>query len=342
MRSITPQYRSVDGIIDVGHPNGSFDMKLDILKGLCNKPREFPSVLIWDDRGSELYEKLCEEPAYYPRSCEIDILQKHCSNIVGTFSDFSILIELGCGNLQKTGAILAALKAQGKKTFYYALDVSLDSLKKNLRDLSAKFCYSSTIRVTGLLGTYAGCARWVESSFDSFPTNDITFLWMGNTIANTEIQDAANLLASFRQACRGTCSFIFGADACSDESRIRACYNDRPGYFHAVVANGMNSTNAALGREVFNPKDWKVRVRFDRETRMVRCSHVCQRNLNLEVMGHIFSFSQGTEINQLLSGKWSPEQIAFMSQLGGFTLTNSWMDKEEIYGFYRIESAQRI
>lgn len=97
MRSITPQYRSVDGIIDVGHPNGSFDMKLDILKGLCNKPREFPSVLIWDDRGSELYEKLCEEPAYYPRSCEIDILQKHCSNIVGTFSDFSILIELGCG-----------------------------------------------------------------------------------------------------------------------------------------------------------------------------------------------------------------------------------------------------
>ncbi|EGE01906.1 hypothetical protein TEQG_00949 [Trichophyton equinum CBS 127.97] len=302
MRSITPQYRSVDGIIDVGHPNGSFDMKLDILKGLCNKPREFPSVLIWDDRGSELYEKLCEEPAYYPRSCEIDILQKHCSNIVGTFSDFSILIELGCGNLQKTGAILAALKAQGKKTFYYALDVSLDSLKKNLRDLSAKFCYSSTIRVTGLLGTYAVCPV----------------------------------------ACRGTCSFIFGADACSDESRIRACYNDRPGYFHAVVANGMNSTNAALGREVFNPKDWKVRVRFDRETRMVRCSHVCQRNLNLEVMGHIFSFSQGTEINQLLSGKWSPEQIAFMSQLGGFTLTNSWMDKEEIYGFYRIESAQRI
>lgn len=235
-------------------------------------------------------------------------------------------------NLQKTSAILAALEAQKKQVLYYAVDISVDTLNRSLLDLSNRFCSSPTIRVTGLLGTYADCVEWVKSSFHNFSTPNITFLWMGNTIANTEIEEAASMLASFRQACGGNCSFIFGADTCSDISRIFRAYDDHPGPLHDIVANGMHAANRAIGHKVFKLEDWKVKVWYDQKTRMIRCSHVAQRDLCLEIMGHSFSFRQGTKINQLLSGKWSNEQIAFMSQLGGFTLTDTWIHSEGIYG----------
>ncbi|KAG2416986.1 hypothetical protein HFD88_008203 [Aspergillus terreus] len=306
MGSISPEYPFVGRAIDIRQSNEQLDLKGAILEGLNKRPQELPAVLMWDDKGSEIYERLCEDPAYYPRSCETEILQRYCADMADTFSASSILIELGCGNLQKTSAILAALEAQKKQVLYYAVDISVDTLNRSLLDLSNRFCSSPTIRVTGLLGTYADCVEWVKSSFHSFSTPNITFLWMGNTIANTEIEEAASMLASFRQACGGNCSFIFGADTCSDISRIFGAYDYRPGPLHDIVANGMHAANRAIGHKVFKLEDWKVRV------------------------------WQGTKINQLLSGKWSNEQIAFMSQLGGFTLTDSWIHSEGIYGFYRI------
>ncbi|OOQ91748.1 hypothetical protein PEBR_09355 [Penicillium brasilianum] len=338
MGSIASEYPTVDGIIDIRQSNGHHDMKSAILESLSKNPRELPSVLIWDIKGLEIYDKLCQESAYYPRSCEIEILQRHCSDMAKTFPPSSILIELGCGNLQKTGAILGALQAQKKEVFYYALDMSMESLRQGLRELSAGFSSSSAVHFAGLLGTYADCLRWFESIFDSVLTDNITFLWMGNSIANAEIEDARKMLKSFRQACRGRCSFIFGADACSDASRVLATYNDKPGHFRSLVGNGMRGANLALGREVFSLEDWEIRVWFDQQSNMIRCSHVSKRDLSLDIAGHPFFFSQGTEIKQLLSGKWSYDQILSMSQRAGFKVTDFWMSSESIYGFYRINS----
>lgn len=97
MGSIAPEYPTVDGIVDIRQSNGHHDMKSAILEDLSKSPRELPSVLIWDIKGLEIYDKLCQEPAYYPRSCEIEILQRRCADMAKTFPSSSILIELGCG-----------------------------------------------------------------------------------------------------------------------------------------------------------------------------------------------------------------------------------------------------
>lgn len=132
---------------------------------------------------------------------------------------------------------------------------------------------------------------------------------MGSTVANAELKDAADILAHFREACKGKCSFIFGADACSETKRVLAPYNHDPGYFRDLVANGMWGANKAMGCQFFNLEDWEVRVWFNQKSRMIRCSHVAKRYLNLDVTTHFFFFGQGAEINQLLSKKWSHEQI---------------------------------
>lgn len=97
MGSISPEYPFVDRAIDIRQYNEQFGLKGAILEGLHNRPQGLPAVLMWDDKGSKIYERLCEDPAYYPRSCEIEILQRYCANIADTFSASSILIELGCG-----------------------------------------------------------------------------------------------------------------------------------------------------------------------------------------------------------------------------------------------------
>ncbi|KAL4902754.1 histidine-specific methyltransferase [Aspergillus multicolor] len=348
-------------ILDIRQSSDPLDLKSAIIDGLQRHPDELelPSILCWSEAGAALYDKLCHDPTYYPRHCEVEILQRHADSIANTIPDSAVLIELGCGNLQKTGAILSALAAQKKQVAYHALDVSAESLHASLRGLHRSDTIPSetpSISVSGLLGTYEDCIRWLNTEKNplldgSSKISEIAFLWMGNTIANTELEDATTLLTSFRESvyskvnwtsARPKCSFVFGADACADEDRIDAAYLSNEGFF-AVPASGMEAANRVLrgdcggGRVGFQLQDWEVKARFDRKTRMVRASHIALRNTRIELgLDESMPIKQGTEIRQLLSGKWSADQVAEMAREAGFGVASCWMDGEGIYGMQPI------
>ena len=94
----------------------------DVREGLARTPRELPPKLFYDERGSELFDRITSLPEYYPSRCEREILNRHAPTIVER-AGAEELVELGSGTASKTRALLYAMAGQGSLERYVPFDV---------------------------------------------------------------------------------------------------------------------------------------------------------------------------------------------------------------------------
>jgi len=80
---------------------------IDVIQGLTQQPKSLPPRYFYDHRGSQLFEKICTLPEYYPTRTEAAILQESASKIA-QFTGACEIIELGSGSSTKTRLLLDA------------------------------------------------------------------------------------------------------------------------------------------------------------------------------------------------------------------------------------------
>src|SRR3954471_6552881 len=84
----------------------------DVRAGLASRPFELPPKYFYDERGSDLFDQICELPEYYPTRTERAILNRHSPEIV-ELTGARELCELGSGSASKTRALLYAMAGAG-------------------------------------------------------------------------------------------------------------------------------------------------------------------------------------------------------------------------------------
>ena len=84
----------------------------DLKSGLTLSPKHIPCGYLYDDKGSQLYEQITKLSEYYPFATERELLTQHAAQIVDSIPAGSIVVELGCGNAEKTSVLLHALQAR--------------------------------------------------------------------------------------------------------------------------------------------------------------------------------------------------------------------------------------
>ncbi len=83
---------------DVRSKSGETDLRQEIIKGLRRRPRELPSLLLWDDEGLKLYERLkTEYQEYYVSRKEEDLISQNAAEIAAEIPTNGTLLELGSG-----------------------------------------------------------------------------------------------------------------------------------------------------------------------------------------------------------------------------------------------------
>ena len=130
----------------------------DVVQGLSGTPKALPPKYFYDDRGSELFEQICELPEYYPTRTEAWILNKYADEIADITGSCE-LVELGSGSSTKTHYLLSAYqKATNSLTeaipdafSYIPIDVSGGILKTTVLHLQQKY---PDLSIEGLIGTY--------------------------------------------------------------------------------------------------------------------------------------------------------------------------------------------
>ena len=160
-------------------------LAFDVLDGLTRPFKELPPKHFYDERGSQLFEAICELPEYYPTRTERAILAGSATDIVAV-TGAGELVELGSGSAGKTRVLLSAMAAGGRLHRYVPVDVSESILRESATALVAEY---PGLRVHGVVGDF-------ERHLDRLPPP---------TARPGSSPSSAARSATFRRAAAGVC-----------------------------------------------------------------------------------------------------------------------------------------
>ena len=78
--------------------------QLDV--ALAADPPSLPCVLLYDERGAELFTEICRLPEYYPTRTELAIMQEVHRELPALLPDRLHLVESGSGEGVKTQMVV--------------------------------------------------------------------------------------------------------------------------------------------------------------------------------------------------------------------------------------------
>src|ERR1700732_1798829 len=81
----------------------------ETIAGLSRIPRTLPCKFFYDERGAQLFQKICELPEYYITRTELGILRLHGAEMASMLGAQIELIGLGTGAGTKTRILLEEL-----------------------------------------------------------------------------------------------------------------------------------------------------------------------------------------------------------------------------------------
>nr|ABF29401.1 hypothetical protein [Xylaria sp. BCC 1067] len=332
-------------VLDIRQGHSSFSLGEEILNGMRCQPRSLPSLLLWDDRGLEHFDRLSQRPAYYPFHGDIEILCKYAPSICSALPANGILLELGCGSIRKTKLLLSGLRKQNKPIHYFALDVSRESLETNLGQISSEFEDCHLITITGLLGTYDDCITWLSGLKRAQENISVTIMSLGNSFANMKKQEASLFLERFHIACRHAhlaCHFIISTDICQNDAKVLDAYDVQTPEFQGFLLNALESANLALDYQAFNPADWTTSARLDSCERALDFYVTAKHDLLVTLPvscneRETIAVRKEERVHLVTSGKWSKEAMGSICEQARFQIQQTWKDNAGDYCKHSIE-----
>ncbi|KAK0620319.1 C-type lectin protein [Immersiella caudata] len=316
-------------IIDIRGVEVEINLKSEVLSlfKVKDAPRKLPTLLLYDERGLQLFEEITYLEEYYLTNDEIEVLKSFADEIVKSVPSGSMVIELGSGNLRKVNLLLQELEKAGKEVDYYALDLSLKELERTLGQLPAY----KHVRAHGLLGTYDDGREWLKKPSNS--SRQKCILSLGSSIGNFDRDEAAEFLKSFADVLGQGDTMLIGLDACDNPAKVYHAYNDKEGVTHEFVLNGLRHANKVIGGTVFVERDWRVigEYVFDGEGGRHQAFYAPYRDT--VVMGDLIRPHDRIQVEQSL--KYSPAEAQKLWKLAGMTETAQWRHIDE-YGLHML------
>ena len=117
--------------------------------GLRRSPKELPCKYFYDERGSQLFDEICELDEYYLTRTEDEIIKRHAQEMADQIGPGVMLVEYGSGSSTKTRALLDRL---ADPVAYVPVDISREHLRRTAAQLVAGL--SADRNAAGVRGLY--------------------------------------------------------------------------------------------------------------------------------------------------------------------------------------------
>lgn len=294
----------------------------DVVQGLTQTPKSLSELYFYDDRGSELFEEICELPEYYLTRTETSILQD-CAEEIARITGESELIELGSGSSTKTRILLDAYQKLGQQVHYLPIDVSAGILEASARQLLVDY---PSLQVHALAGTYEQALAQLQAS--ELPSRTIAFI--GSTLGNFNFQECDDFLSQITAALQLGEYFLLGIDLQKPKHILEAAYNDSAGVTAAFNLNILNHLNQRFdGNFDLNKfEHWafynETKHQIEMHLRSRQAQTVELRSLNIKV-----NFDKGETINTEISRKFDINRIKKLLKTKGLVPQKVWTDDNQ-------------
>ena len=303
----------------------------DVRDGLLSKPRSLPAKYFYDDRGSKLFDQICDTQEYYPTRTEDALLHDCASTIVSKLKPQHV-IELGSGASRKTRRLFDACAELGCHVKYWPFDVCEEMLRGASEDLVGEYDW---LHIKGLVGDY-------NAGFDHLPEfeGSSLFVFLGGTIGNFEHDQAVAFLSELRHSMRLGDMLLMGADRIKDEHILNAAYNDDAGVTADFNLNLLNILNRELGSN-FEPAKFRHHAFFNEEKSQIEMHLIAleEQTISLTALNEKIAFKEGETILTEISRKFTLESLKSLLKEAGFSFNDHFEPDDEYFSLILAEPA---
>ena len=278
----------------------------------------------YDKKGSELFEKICDLPEYYPTKTEIQILKKIKPDLQKYLDDSFRLVELGSGSSVKTRLILDVFSNFQGKIEYFPIDIS-EILTESSELLQKDY---DQLHITGIVDTYEGGLEFIENYDDK--KNLIIFL--GSSFGNFPPKEGKIFLEKINSVMKKSDLFLIGLDLVKNKKTLEQAYDDSQGVTAKFNLNMLSRINDELDADfdltnfkhvaTYNEKDQRVEMYL--KSLVNQSVIISKANLSLKM-------SQDELIHTEHSHKYTIPQIQEMIKDAGFEIKEIWQDSQKLF-----------
>lgn len=304
------------------------DFLRDVLAGLSSSPKSLPCKYFYDQRGSQLFDRICELPEYYPTRTELAIMRRHGGDMAATLGSDVQLVEYGSGSSLKTRLLLNAID---KLDSYVPLDISREHLMKSAAELSREYPYVKVQPV---------CADYTKSFFLPRATSSRArrvIYFPGSTIGNFQPEEAQQFLRRAAEAAGAGGGLLIGVDLQKPAAVLEPAYDDAQGVTAEFNLNLLRRVNRELNADL-PVQDFEHRAIYNHEHGRVEMHLVARRDLLVWVDGHRFPFRAGESIHTENSYKYTLESFTELARKAGWHHRQTWLDDRCYFSVQYLET----
>ncbi len=285
--------------VDSIHPPA--DIATDVAAGLFSRPRTLAPKYFYDERGSELFEKITRTKEYYPTRTEDRLLSETGVDIIRNCRPDRI-IEFGSGSSRKTRRLFDACEYLQHTCSYAPFDVCEPALQQAAESLCDAYPW---LEITLLIGDY-------HAGFKHLPDNAGArlFLFLGSTIGNFTAEQSRVFIRQIRKIMNPGDFFLIGADRVKDTEVIHAAYNDAEGITAQFNLNLLNVLNRELDAD-FNTDHFKHQAVYNEQLARVEMYLVSEihQKITMRGLGETLELEPDERILSELSYKYRPQDL---------------------------------
>ena len=208
-----------------------------MLEGLRLQPKQLHCKYFYDERGSQLFDQICELPEYYLTAHRAGDHGVHVEEMAEQIGAGVMLVEFGSGSSSKTRILLDHLDAP---VAYVPLDISEDHLLKTADKLRAAY---PDIEILPLVADFTESFELPVSI--QTPSHAAVY-FPGSTIGNFTPDEARLLFATISRVLGPQGGLLIGIDLQKDPVIIEAAYNDEVQITDAFNLNVLHRVNREL------------------------------------------------------------------------------------------------
>jgi L-histidine N-alpha-methyltransferase len=313
-------------------PDARKEFAQAVIRGLEASPRCLDSRYLYDDKGSDIFEKITEQPEYYQTRTEERLLAEAAADIRDKVGDVT-LVELGSGSSAKTRHLLEAWCERGASR-YVPIDISGGMLETACRDLADAF---PELAVEGIAASYERALPLVGM------VSPLMMVFLGSTLGNIEKPEIEASLESIAASLSPGDRLLLGVDLVKSRRKLEAAYNDEAGWTAQFTTNLFARMNRELDAQV--PLDDLEHVAFYNDERQrIEIYARFNREFDLEIpdFGRSFRVEDGEMIRTEISYKFRIEEVEQMAAVRGFSLENAYTDTDNPFAVLLLNRDEHL
>lgn len=301
----------------------------DLAAALAERPHRISPKYFYDVRGSQLFDRICELPEYYPTRTEVAILSAHAREISACMGPRAEIVEFGAGSLRKVRLLLDALDRPAR---YLPIDISGEHLAGAAAVLQREY---PGLQVQPVVADYT--QRMLLPAPLPGAGQRVGF-FPGSTIGNFTPDEALQFLAVAAQVLRGG-ALLLGADLVKDPAILHAAYNDAQGVTADFNLNLLARANRELGTR-FELHRFFHSAFYNAPQQRIEMHLVSRCNQRLAVGDRSFRLDEGESLHTEYSHKFTVAGLRDLARRAGFRPGPVWTDDERLFSVHWLQAPQ--